>query len=361
MRGLLTLVCVGCFGCGLALSACGGATASSITGSGNDSGAEGGGGDTGTGPDGTSGGDATQGGDASDAGSSGETGPACAPPTDPTKSALCLTVIPEDIAFTSDPKFDGKGWLVAQVFDTSLPGLPDGGELPAIASLELPAGGPDAGPAVDLSQPVPVLRFDGLPATVYARAIFVDDPAPTPVVGASTWLAGYDLSKGLLNQTPLVAQSLPAGTGTSVSLHLAALREMSVTLDRTVTPAGNGEGPATVIATPDQAPSSNSSLFGLANNPCVRVDGTNTGLVTGFVIGKGPYYVIGVLDDFGTGDAGVSLPPGALVSVVPTDAGLQIPASDQMTYAANAYRVSQTIALDLVLPGAPKTDTVSCP
>ena len=41
--------------------------------------------------------------------------------------------------------------------------------------------------------------------------------------------------------------------------------------------------------------------------------------------------------------------------------GLQIPAADQLTYAPTAYRVSQTISLDLVLPGAPATDGVSCP
>lgn len=352
MRGWLALICAG-----LVLAACGGATASSITGDG-DSGATA---EAASGTDGAAGADATQGGDAGDAGITAETGPSCAPPTDPTKSALCLTLTPEDIAFTSDPRFDGKGWLVAQAFGTSLPDLPDGGELPALAALELPPGGPDAGPAVDLSQPVPTLRFDGLPPTVYVRAIFVDSPAPDPTVQAGTWLAGYDLSKGLLDSTPLVAHSLPTGVGTSVSLPLLALREMSVTMDRTVTPAGNGEGPATIIATPDQVPSSTTSIFGLASSACARVDGANSAEVTGFVIGKGPYYVVGILDDFGLADGGVSLAPGALVSLDVTDAGLAIPTADLMTYPANAYRVSETISLDLVIPGAPATDTVSCP
>jgi hypothetical protein len=360
MRGWLTLVFAGVIGCGGMLGACGGATASSITSSG-DSGSDAAGGDAGLVPDGSSGSDATQGNDAGDGGTTSDTGTPCAPPTDPSKSALCLTLVPEDITFTSDPKFDGKGWLVAQVFDTSLPDLPDGGEGPALQTIEVPSGGPDAGPGVDLSQAVPMLRFDGLPSTVYARAIFVDDPAPNPTIEASTWLAGYDLSKGFKTSTPLVAQSLPTGAGTSVSLELVALREMSVTMNRTVAPAGNGEGPASVVATGDQTPSTISSIFGLGTSPCARVDGTNTAEVTGFVIGKGPYYVVGIVDDFGLGDAGVSLPPGALVSLDVTDAGLQIPAADLMTYPATAYRVSQTISLDLVLPGAPATDMVSCP
>jgi hypothetical protein len=360
MRALVTLVCVGSLACGLVLSACGGATSSNLNG--GDSGTEAGTGDSAAAQDGTTGNDAAQGGDASDAGTVGETGPACAPPTDPTKSAMCLTLQPEDITFTSDPKFDGKGWLIAQVFDTALPGLPDGGELPAIATMEVPAGGPDAGPAVDLSQPLAVLRFDGLPTTAYARAVFVDDPAPVATIEASTWLAGYDLSQGLVDQLPILAQSLPKGAGTSVSLNLMALRQMNVTLNRTVAPAGNAEGPATVVATTTQVPASDSPFFGIATSSCARVDGANTALTTGFVIGKGPYYVVGLLDDFGTADAGVSLAPGALTSLVVVDGGaLQIPSADEMTYPSTAYQVSQTISLDLVIPGAPNKDNVSCP
>jgi hypothetical protein len=355
MRALLTLVGVGCFGCGLALAACGGATSSSLTGV-DSGGADG---TTEAGLDGSSGGDVTST-DGGDGGMATETGTPCAAPGDPTKSAMCLTIVPESITFTSDPKFDGKGWLVAQVFDTATPTLSDGGEVPALATMELPPGGQDAG-SIDLSQPIQVLRFDGLPATVYTRVVFLDDPAPNPQIGASTWLAGFDFSKGLLNDTPLVAESLPTGAGTNVSLHMIALREMTITMNRTVTPAGNGEGPATVVATPDQVPTSTSALFGVGENACARVDGTNTAQVTGFVFGKGPYYIAGQLDDFGLGDGGVSLPPGALVSLDLIDGGYELPAADLMTYAPTAYRVSQTISLNLVVPGAPGTDTVSCP
>jgi hypothetical protein len=267
-------------------------------------------------------------------------------------------VVPEAIAFTADPAFDGKGYLVAQVFDTPLPDAPDGGEVPSLAAQTF--GEPDAG-TVDLSQPLPAIRFDGLPATVYTRMVFVDGPTPTGSIGAGTWLAGYNLADGLGGQPPLVAQALTVGMGTSVTMTLSALRELVVTMTRTVAPAGNGEGPATFVATTDQVPASGSPLFGAGQSTCARVDGTNMAQVSGFVIGTGPYYVAGILDDFGLADGGIALPPGALVSLQQTNGTLQIPAADQLTYPPTAYRVTQTVALDLVLPGAPATDGVTCP
>ncbi len=364
--------------CGLLLWACGGAESSAIVGgdSGSDSTAtEGGaagssssGGSSGAGSSSSgssgSGGSTSSGGSGSSGSSSGgvEAGPpACAPPTDPSKAALCVTLAPETIAFTGDARFDGKGWLIAQVFDSQFPDYPDGGSKPALATTVLPAGAPDAG-VLDLSQGIPVLRFDDLPDKVYARAIFVDDPAPPAgTIAAGTWLAGYDLTGGIQNQLPLAPQTLTPGSGTAVTLPLVALRELIVTMDRGVTPAGNGEGPATFAATPDQVPSSSSHILGIGQSACARVDGTNQAQVSGFVIGKGPYYVAGDLDDFGSGDGG-NLPPGSLVDLEANGAGgYRIPAADQLTYPANAYRVSQTITLGLVIPGAPATDTVSCP
>ena len=351
MRALLTALCVGWLGLGVVLAACGGATASNIAG--GDSGGGGPGVDGGGG--GGDGGIMTTGPEAGEA-STGT--PPCAAPADPTKAALCITMTPEAIAYTSDPDFDGKGYLVAQVFGASLPDDPDGGEVPALAAQTF--GAPDAG-TVDLSQPLPTIRFDGLPATVYPRVVFVDGPTLSGSIGAGTWLAGYDLGQGLGGQPPLVAQTLVAGTGTSITMKLSALRELVVTMQRTVAPAGNGEGAATFVATTDQVPASGSPLFGIGENPCARVDGNNMAQVTGFVIGAGPYYVAGVLDDFGLADGGVALPPGALVSLQSENGGLQIPAAGQLTYPPTTYRVSQTISLDLVLPGAPTADGVSCP
>jgi hypothetical protein len=342
MRALLTVVCVGSLGLGLGLAACGGATAGNLAG-----------GDAGT--DGAPASTTTSG---QDGGTSVVTSAPCAPPGDPTKAALCVTVVPEAMTFTSDPRFDGKGYLVAQAFDTSLPDYPDGGETPSLAAQTF--GEPDAG-TVDLSQPLPVIRFDGLPGAVYPRVVFVDDPDTTVDIGAGTWLAGYDLGDGLGGQPALVAQPLVVGSGTSITMTLTALRELVVTMQRTVAPAGNGEGPATFVATTDQVPGNGSPLFGVGQNACSRVDGTNQTQVSGFVIGSGPYYVAGILDDFGLADGGVTLPPGGLVSLQQTNGTFQIPAADQLTYPATAYRVSQTITLDLVLPGAPATDGISCP
>ena len=298
-----------------------------------------------------------------DAGSPDTTTPpgdagACAPPTDPTKAALCVVIAPEKIDFTSNPKFDGKGPLVAQVFSTATPDLPDGGTMTALGTVIYSGA---TGGAVDLSQPLPVTRFDDLPAgTVYARLIFEDDPASTSVA-AGTWLGGYDLSGGLQTVTPIRPRAVPAGVGTTVDIDLVALRAMNVTLTRNVAPAGNGQGPATVIATPTAMPGPGAEIFGVAESPCANVAGSQPAQVDGFVFGKGPYYLAAVLDDFGPADAGITLPPGALTSLVETSGGVQIPASDELTYAPTAYSVSLTVPLDFLVSGDAGTDTVTCP
>jgi hypothetical protein len=294
--------------------------------------------------------------------SSVEAGPACGPPGNPAQAALCLHIQPEAIAFTSDPKFDGKGFLVAQVFDTANPDLADGGTVPALASALLPSGAPSAG-SLDLSQGVPTIRFDGLPTHVFVRAIFVDDPAPHPNFGASSWIAGYDLSAGIRDNLPLLPRDIPAGTGTDLSLYLFAFREMTITVNRTATPAGNGQGPATAVAIANQVPATGSAVFGIGRNACARVDGANTAELAGAVIGQGPYYVTAALDDFGAAhDAGIGLPPGSLVSLEPADGGgYAIPSANLLSYPANAYRVSHTITLNMTVPGAPATDPVTCP
>jgi hypothetical protein len=282
-------------------------------------------------------------------------GPPCAPPSDPSKAAMCITITPEAIKFLSDPNFDGKGELVAQVFDTDTPDLPDGGSVMALTTQ-----GPTQ---VDLSQPVPVIRFDGLPPTaVYARAVFVDTVMPTSNLAAGFWLGGYDLSNGIQNQTKVLPTTLSAGSGTGVTMHLVALRDLTVTISLATTPAGNGEGPAVFVVTQSQTPSTGSALFGLGKNPCARVDGQRTADLTGFVLGKGPYYVAAVLDDFGLGDGGVSLPPGSLTSLELTSTGgLHIPATDALSYPANAYRIKTSVTLGLTVGGDAGTDTVTCP
>jgi hypothetical protein len=40
---------------------------------------------------------------------------------------------------------------------------------------------------------------------------------------------------------------------------------------------------------------------------------------------------------------------------------VHVPAADQLTYAANAYEVTQSVALTLVVPWDGGADNVSCP
>jgi hypothetical protein len=338
--------------------ACGGSVAPPL-GQAADSGA---GADTGTTPDAGPGNDATlpPPGDANilpseDAPTPTVDAGACAPPSDPTKGALCITISPEAIAFTSDPNFDGKGPLVAQVFGTNLPDLPDGGSVVALAT--------GTTTQVDLSQPVPVIRFDNLaPGTVYPRAVFADPVMPTSNLAAGFWLGGYDLSGGIKDQTPVLPTTVSAGSGTAITMNLMAVRGLTIGMTLGTTPAGNGEGPAVFIVTPAQAPGAGAALFGLGKSPCARVDGNATAQVSGFVIGKGPYYVAAVLDDFGLGDGGISLPPGSLASLTLTSqGGAEIPVADALMYAANAYTITSTVSLSLLVSGDAGTDTVTCP
>jgi hypothetical protein len=50
-----------------------------------------------------------------------------------------------------------------------------------------------------------------------------------------------------------------------------------------------------------------------------------------------------------------------MTSLELADGGFQIPAADQLTYAANAYRTSATVTLNVTIPGDAGVDMVSCP
>jgi hypothetical protein len=299
--------------------------------------------------------------DASDA--SEDAAPPCAPPTDSSKAALCIAFTHDALSFlAADPSFDGKGFLAVDVHDTANPDAPDGGSLPALTGQVTPAG--DAG-EIDLASPLPPVRFDGLPAeVVYPRAIFVDS-RDTQKVGAGWWLGGYDLSGGLRTPALLRPVTLTAGTGTSITLDLTALRSLGVTLTRSATPTGNGQGPATVIVSPSQTPGDASTFFGLATSPCANLAAADASVVAnGFVLGAGPYYAVGVLDDYAA-DSGLDLAPGSLTSLAFVDGSLTSPPSAELQYAAGAYAVTQALDLDLTVPfpdgGTDASDTVSCP
>ena len=237
--------------------------------------------------------------------------PHCLGPSNSSKSSLCVRVAPEAIQFlANNPDLDGKGILAFDIHDAPNPDAPDGAPLPALQAVILP--GLDAG-EVDISLGVPAIRFDGLPTTVYPRVIFVD-ARNTPRPTAGWWFGGYDLANGLAGTILLKPVTLTPGQGTTITLDLTALRRLSVTISSTATPIGNGMGAASVLVVPDVSPSATSKIFGSGASACAKVNGGATSVVGGFVMGKGPYYTVAQLDDFGAGGV---LPPGALSSLVP--------------------------------------------
>jgi hypothetical protein len=283
---------------------------------------------------------------------------ACAPPSDPTKAALCVTLTAESVQLLPTvPEFDGKGALLVAVQATA---MPDGGPtLGRPAIFPDPDGGLDAG-LVDISLPLPRVRIDGLPATtVYPQALFIDDPGAglkTPKPG--WWLGGYDFSNGL-QAAPLMPVTLQAGTSTTVSLDLRALRALSLQVSTSVPPAGNGQGPLTVLVIKGNsvAPDAGAQAWGFGTAACADCVADGGGKAVAFFVGPGPYYTVPVLDDFGLGG---SFPPGAMTSLEP-DAGLTVPAANQFT-AGSAYVFTQAVQLNFA-NRAPDggVDEASCP
>jgi hypothetical protein len=88
--------------------------------------------------------------------------------------------------------------------------------------------------------------------------------------------------------------------------------------------------------------------------------GATPATLTGFVIGRGPHYLTGTLDDF---DGGGVVPPGSLISIESAlDGGFTLPAANQLTYPPNAYQVTHAVSLNLAITPKPTPiDTVVCP
>lgn len=367
------------------LAACGGSSDDGGGGAGGASGSAGSGGAAGSGGSGGtagSGGSAGASGDASveasdgaagDGGAGGgagdgaaEASDACADPTDASKAALCLVVQPDAITFVpGDPAFDGKGVLAIDLFDTPSPDLPDGGTVTPLASVLLPVQSSDGGISeADLAtlaaQPI---RFDDLPPTVYARVFFADDTSmlvsPQDGPRPGLWVGGIDFSNGIADHAPLEPIALQTGQGTTAPVALHPLRKLTVTVDRTASPIGDGQGPLSVVAIDSQTPSSTSQIFGYASLDCADLSGSGTVTVSGFVLGPGPHWLAAVLNDLGVQSN--DLPPGSLTSLEPSGGTLQIPAGDQLTYAADAYETTASITLGLAVPaGDAGGDGVTC-
>lgn len=322
----------------------GGASAggsTSATGGSTGSGGSGGSGQAGAGGSAGGTGGASTGGATGAGGASTDAGAPCAPPANPAETALCVIFAPEAINVQTDPALDGKGTLLVQVFDTPTP--PDKNAKPLVERL-LPIN-----PKNELSiSSLPVERLVGtLPSTVYVRALFIDNPAlltPGTPLTYGAWIGGLDLTKGFLTKEPLNAVPVQIGKGNPLALPLTALRKLTVTVHASATPIGDGQGKLSVIVVDNADPTKKPPAFGYALDACADVAAGDVTL-TGFVIGAGPYWVTGVLNDLGlTGD----LPPGSLAALDFTGGKVRIP--KQLVIAPGDYAPSASIDLSFVVP-----------
>jgi hypothetical protein len=106
-----------------------------------------------------------------------------------------------------------------------------------------------------------------------------------------------------------------AGAGTSVTVPLTALRLLTVHVDASGTPVGDGEGPLSVavVDNPDLgANEADVHTYGIGYELCADVADAPFD-VYAVVIGTGPYYVTGALNDLGL--TGGGLPAGSLSAI----------------------------------------------
>ena len=286
------------------------------------------------------------------------------------RSALCITVTHEDIAFiAADPGLDGKGFLAAELFDTPLPDkLPDGGKAASIGGVKLrPQGamldGGGAELALDVATNAP-LRFDNITQTVvYARVFFIDNPNAATQPGAGTWLGGYDLNGGLVKDIELDPITLTKGQGTAITINLQALRRFKVAVSRNASavPLGDGQGSLTAVAASNHTLSGNGKgvVMGAASSDCKDLSGTTPVEIT-----RRPSW-----DPARTGWPRCSMTwerPAISPRVAPlhrrAERDHSIPDANEITYPANAYQVSASIELIAVAPAgdAGTADNLSC-
>jgi hypothetical protein len=270
--------------------------------------------------------------------------PPCDPPSDRAKSALCIALEPEVMAFLpGDVDFDGKGYVMYDLFTKISPSYSD---VPVYHRTV-----PDAGD-VDLAGGIPTARFDGLPSVIYARVQFADttDAYAVDFGGPGVWLAGFDLSAGYDSYRPMLQRiDLTPGEGKAITLKLQALRQLDVTVSRApgITPPGNGQGPLFVQA--NESSDVFSNQFGTGYLACADLSGSSTVVAPGTVLGPGPYWLSGILYDYGfvTYD-GTLASYGSPTYVSKTE----------LAFPANAYKVSGTVQLTNV---SPYTGTVPDP
>jgi hypothetical protein len=193
--------------------------------------------------------------------------------------------------------------------------------------------------------------------------VFFVDGKQQGGVQAGWWLGGMDLSKGLKKDIPLNAIDLAKGKGTRHTIPMIAVRRLTVTVTRTVAPIGNAQGPLSITAFGSDIPGANPDIYGTGSLPCGNVAAPGaSAVVTAYVIGPGPYWLLPLLDDFGVGPGGSGLPAGALTSIDFTGATPKLPAASKTSYPMDAYTATQTISLTSAIPRPTgPADAVACP
>jgi hypothetical protein len=257
------------------------------------------------------------------------------------------------------------------VFDTAAPGPTTTPIAPPIQFPPPPGeGGTQSLVGVNA---LPTIPIDGLPATVYIRALFVDNLAwfAPPQNGRGLtygmFIGGFQLNAGLQPPPDLRAVPLTIGSGITVNMPLRALRKFTSSVALlppsdagTVTPADDAEGPLSVAAFQQSDPR-NAPVFGGLQGPCVDMK-TGPKPVTGLFFGTGDFWFGAQVDDYGLG--GVN-PEGALVSLVPTpsDAGLifRIPDRQKITVGTEYTVTVPTILLTGTIPSPGTHPTFQCP
>src|SRR5687767_11983594 len=90
------------------------------------------------------------------------------------ETTVILKLQPEDMTFESDPKLDGSGQLVVEVFDTPHP-FRSTGRARALYERRFPAGADGGGELSLRALPAPRLTLRNAPSTLYVRVTFFDD------------------------------------------------------------------------------------------------------------------------------------------------------------------------------------------
>lgn len=255
--------------------------------------------------------------------------------------------------FEHDSRRDGRGILIVQIFDIATPELADGGIQAPIRTLTYPPQ-PEGGLPIAESSilDLPELRVEDLPDKVYVRAFFSDNltAAVTGPIDWGVWIGGYELDQGL-RPSPIQEVRLTAGKGTHLELPLTALRYLHAEFDLApgLTPLDDGQGPGLALAFLDPTLRPNNRLVGVASSECVAPSEGGSIILEGFFVGSGQIYLLGSINDFNLTSGVGQAPPGSLVSLASSEAGVRT-LEDSVTIGPRQYSMNAHVILRAVVP-----------